>query len=177
LLFSLCAAGLAGGCATTPEQPLPAHPSLELQRFMGDWYVIANIPTSIERGAHNAIESYRLAADGTIDTTFVFRKGGFDGPEKRYNPRGFVRPNTGNAIWGMRFVWPIKAEYIVAYVDAAYSQTIIARSKRDYVWIMARTPSMTPADYAALVERVRAMGYDVARLQRVPQQWPSSSGS
>ncbi len=57
---------------------------------MGDWYVIASIPTFIERGAHNAVESYRLAADGTIETTFTFRAGGFDGEPKRYTPRGFV---------------------------------------------------------------------------------------
>jgi apolipoprotein D and lipocalin family protein len=138
---------------------------------MGRWYVIANIPTIIERGAHNAVETYELAADGTIRTTFTFRKGSFDGAERRYEPRGFVRPGTGNAVWGMRFVWPVKAEYVVAYVDPAYERTIIARSKRDYVWIMARTPELAEADYEALVERVRRLGYDVTRLRKVPQQW------
>ena len=42
---------------------------------MGDWYVIASIPTRLERGAHNAVESYQLLADGTIDTTFTFNDG------------------------------------------------------------------------------------------------------
>ena len=43
-----------------------------LERFMGDWYVIANIPTPLEKGAHNAVESYRLDSNGTVATTFTF---------------------------------------------------------------------------------------------------------
>jgi apolipoprotein D and lipocalin family protein len=72
----------------------------------------------------------------------------------------------------MQFIWPIKAEYVIAYVDDDYRQTIIARSARDYVWIMARTPSLSPPVYAALVERVRELGYDVSKLELVPQKWP-----
>jgi hypothetical protein len=70
-----------------------------------------------------------IAAHPSVDLArFVFRSGSFDGREERYNRRGFVRPNTGNAVWGMRFVWPIKAEYVVSFVDACYSVTIIGRS-------------------------------------------------
>jgi apolipoprotein D and lipocalin family protein len=167
----LASAVLLGGCASNPVDRIPPAPEVDLERFMGAWYVIANIPTSIERGAHNAVESYALDSDGTIDTTFTFRKGGFDGPEKRYNPRGFVRPGTANAVWGMQFVWPVKAEYVVAFVDPEYTQTIIGRSKRDYVWVMARQPVLTDEQYAALVARVAALGYDTANLERVPQRW------
>jgi apolipoprotein D and lipocalin family protein len=92
-------------------------------------------------------------------------------------PRGFVREGTGNAVWGMQFVWPIKAEYLIAYVDPEYTQTIIARSALDYVWIMARTPELSSADYAQLEQRVRDLGYDMSRLQRVPQRWDAATAS
>jgi apolipoprotein D and lipocalin family protein len=163
---------LLGACASTPDEKLPHMGKVDLERFMGRWYVIANIPTFIEKDAYNAIESYQLDPDGTIATTFTFRKGGFDGEEKTYNPRGWVRDRESNAVWGMQFIWPIKAEYVIAWVDPDYTETIIGRSARDYVWIMARTPTLTDAQYAALVDRVRALGYDMAKLQRVPQQWP-----
>jgi apolipoprotein D and lipocalin family protein len=163
---------LLGGCAVSPDKAsIHAHPSVELQRFMGPWYVIANIPTFIEKGAHNAIESYALDPDGTINTTFTFRADSFDGAEKRHNPRGFVVPGTNNAVWGMRFIWPIKAEYVISWVDPDYSETIIARSARDYVWIMARTPTLSTERYDALLARVRDLGYDVAKVQKVPQRW------
>ena len=158
------------GCATRPPE-MPTVEHVDLPRFMGDWYVIANIPTAIEKGAHNAVESYRLDDDGTIATTFTFRDGSFDGPEKAYHPRGFIRDRESNAVWGMQFVWPIRAEYLVVYLDEDYSKTVIGRSKRDYVWIMAREPEMAEADYREIIGFLSDLGYDVSRIEKVPQRW------
>ena len=144
---------------------------VDLDRFMGDWYVIANIPTFLEKGAHNAVETYAMNDDGTIATTFTFRKDSFDGEEKEHNPKGFITNTETNAVWGMRFIWPIKADYRVIYLDDDYSATIIGRNKRDYVWIMAREPQLTDAEYQQLVDVVVAAGYDISKLERVPQQW------
>jgi len=165
--FLLAGALLAAGCASVP--PLPTAPSVDLERFMGDWYVIANIPTFLEKDAYNAVESYRLGEDGVVHTTFRFNKGASDGPLKTYHPKGFVRDRETNAVWGMQFVWPIKAEYRVVYVSEDYGRTIIGRSKRDYVWIMARTPQIPEADYLKLLGIVKEAGYDVGKVQRVPQ--------
>jgi apolipoprotein D and lipocalin family protein len=145
---------------------------VDLDRFMGDWYVIASIPTFLEKDAYNAVESYRLDPDGTIATTFTFHRNSFDGPLRTMRPRGFVRDTVTNARWGMQFLWPFKAEYLIAYLDDSYRETIIARSARDYVWIMARAPTLDDADYQRLVGRVGRLGYDTSRLERVPQRWP-----
>lgn len=159
------------GCGVSPQKvTVPVVDKVDLNRFMGPWYVIGVIPTFIEKDIYNAVESYGLAADGTISTTFTFNKGAFDGPAKRMQPRGFVIPGTNNAIWGMQFIWPIKAEYVISYLDAEYTETIIARSARDYVWIMARTPTLDDTRYAALVRKVADMGYDMGKLVKVPQR-------
>jgi apolipoprotein D and lipocalin family protein len=152
-----------------PKNSIPTVSQVDLPRFMGDWYVIASIPTFLEKKAYKAVESYRLDTDGTIATTFTFHKGSFDGPLKTMKPRGWVR-DTSNAVWGMQFIWPIKAQYLIAYVSEDYSQTIIARSARDYVWIMARTPQIAPADYERLVDAVVKLGYDKSKLRLVPQR-------
>jgi len=168
---SAVAAALLALCACSSARPLAVVPHVDLPRFMGDWYVIASIPTSIEKDAFNAVESYRLDGDGTIATTFTFRAGGLDGELKRYNPRGFVLDRESNAVWGMQFIWPVKADYRIIYVADDYSQTVIAREKRDYVWIMARTPSLTEGDYQRLLALIGAQGYDAALIRKVPQQW------
>ena len=144
---------------------------VDLERFMGDWYVIANIPTFLEKGAHNAVETYALNDDGTIDTTFVFRDDSFDGKRKEYNPKGFVKEDGSNALWGMRFIWPIKADYRIVYLDEDYQQTIIGRQKRDFLWIMARTPTIPESDYERLIAFAASIGYDVDKIERVPQRW------
>jgi apolipoprotein D and lipocalin family protein len=170
-MAAVLAALIPGGCASMPLSPLPTVPRVDLSRFMGDWYVIASIPTSIEKDAYNAVESYAMNPDGTIATTFRFRKGGFDGKQKTYHPKGFVESDGSNAVWGMRFIWPIKAEYRISYLNADYTLTVIARSKRDYVWIMARTPSIPETEYARLVEAIGKWGYDTAKIRKVPQRW------
>jgi apolipoprotein D and lipocalin family protein len=153
------------------QSPAAIHTvaKVDLKRFMGDWYVIAAIPTFIETEAYNAVESYRLAEDGTVETTFRFNKGGFDGPLKVYRPRGFVEDSQSNAVWGMQFIWPFKAEYRIIYLTEDYSQTVIGRSKRDYVWIMARVPSIPEADYTHILDFLEGQGYDVGKIRRVPQ--------
>ncbi len=171
MLASAMAAMFAAGCAHTPPT-IPPVAHVDLQKFMGDWYVIANIPSYPEREAYNAIESYALQPDGRILTTFRFRKGSFDAPVKTMHPVGRVVPGTGNAVWDMQFIWPIQAEYVIVAVDEDYMQTVIGRSKRDYAWVMARTPTISEQDYAAALAKLQALGYSLDGLRKVPQRWP-----
>jgi apolipoprotein D and lipocalin family protein len=168
----LAAALLAtAGCAST-GQPMKTVDKVDLQRFMGPWYVIGVIPTIIEKGAHNAIESYALNPDGTIATTFTFNADAFDGAPKKYTPRGYVIDKVSNAHWEMKFFWWLpRQEFLISHVDPNYTETIISRTKRDYVWIMARTPQIPEADFARLERKVAELGYDVGKLERVPQRW------
>lgn len=155
------------GCQSMP--PIHTVAQVDLERFMGDWYVIANIPTFIEKDAFNAVESYRLAEDGSIQTTFTFNKGSHDGPLKTYTPQAVVRENASNAVWDMQFVWPFKAEYRIIRLAADYSKTVIGRTKRDYVWIMARTPTIPDDDYREMLRFLEQEGYDIGKVKKVPQ--------
>ncbi len=168
-LLLLACVTMVAGCSGTGIKPIPAVATVDLPRFMGDWYVIANIPSFPERDAYAAVESYALRPDGRVQTTFRYRKGSFTAPIKTMHPIGTVRPRSGNAIWGMQFIWPIKAEYVIVYLAPDYSQTIIGRSDRDYAWVMARTPTISDADYQANLQRLRALGYSLENVRKVPQ--------
>jgi len=169
--LALLILGVAFSASATPEPPMTTVSHVDLPRFMGRWYVIANIPTFLEKNAYNATETYALKPDGSIAVTFQFHKGAFDGPLKTMHPHGYVK-GPDNAVWGMQFLWPFKAEYRISYLNDEYSQVVIARSARDYVWIMARSPTLTPEDYQRLVDVVRNLGYDTTKLLTVPQRWP-----
>ncbi len=153
---------------------MPTVSSVDLNRFMGDWYVIANIPTRFERGATNAVESYSLNDKGEIETTFTFRSGSVDGPLKTMKPKGFVYNETTQAEWRMQFLWPLKSEYLIIFLDDDYMTTMIGRSKRDYLWIMARTPTLPQEQIDQMIEYAVSLGYDRTAIQRVPQRWESS---
>ena len=149
-------------------KPIHTVDKVDLNRFMGDWYVIASIPTFMEKDAYNAMESYNLDDDGTVATTFRFNKGSLDGPVKEYNPRGFIRDETSNAVWDMQFIWPFKAEYRIIYLSEDYSQTVIGRTKRDYVWIMARKNSIPNIDYEKLLKFLLDQDYNINDIRKVP---------
>ncbi|WP_326540433.1 lipocalin family protein [Pseudorhodoferax sp.] len=171
LLLGVTAAGAAlAACSSmtqrSPTLPLPHANGVDLPRYMGRWYVISSIPTFLERGAVDAVEHYTLRPDGSVDIDFRYRRNPGDS-EHALGSRGFVQSGD-SAIWGVQFVWPIRADYRIAWLAPDYSRVIVAREKRDHVWIMARTPTLPQADYDAMVQQVGAMGYNTARLERVP---------
>lgn len=162
------------------EPPLLAMDrSIELDRFMGDWYVLAHIPIDLpfasEASAHNAIESYHLNDDGFIDTTYRFRDGSFDGPLEVMTPRAWVPDPSTNAEWRMQFLWPFRSAYLIVFVDDLYETTIVGVPSRSNVWVMARTPAVGEATYSALKAQVAHLGYDMTKFRRVPQKWPETT--
>ena len=126
-------------CSIQQKKSIEPVSEIQLDAIMGDWYVLAHIPALIEKNAFNAIESYKYIEEKQeIETTFTFNHSDYDGPQKIYKPKGYIVPGTNNAVWGMQFIWPIKAQYIIAYIDEGYQNTIVARDKRDYLWFMSR---------------------------------------
>jgi apolipoprotein D and lipocalin family protein len=155
------------GCAAARPK-LTTVPNVQLPRYMGSWYVIASIPPSIEKEAFNSVENYTLAPDGSIPTVFTYNKGSLTGPQKIFKSRGHVVDTTNNSTWKIQMYGILRLEYLITYLDDEYTQVIVSRNKRDYVWIMARTPTIADADYARLVDQVKMQGYDISKLRKVP---------
>ncbi len=159
-----------GGCASN-EKPLPMAEYVDIDQFMGRWYVHGFTPIMVDKAAHNAIEHYRMDEDQKIQTTYQFRDGGFDGEIKTYTPVGWVHDKKTNAEWRMRFIWPFRSDYIILYVDEDYSETIIAHPSRKYAWIMLRDMEVSDEEYARLMAILKAAGYDTSIVQRMPHNW------
>jgi apolipoprotein D and lipocalin family protein len=156
-------------CSIQQKKSIEPVSEIQLDAFMGDWYVLAHIPALIEKNAFNAIESYKYIEEKQeIETTFTFNHSDYDGPQKIYKPKGYIVPGTNNAVWGMQFIWPIKAQYIIAYIDEGYQNTIVARDKRDYLWFMSRKSDMTTEKKQWIYKKTEELGYDKTMLRFVP---------
>jgi apolipoprotein D and lipocalin family protein len=181
-------AATLGACATKPQpaarsaatmkktdSPLRPVRHVDLPRFMGDWRVIANIPYFAEKGCVDSIESYALRPDGVIENWFTFRKKTFAAPQKTFRAQARVMDRTTNAQWKVAFLGGlIKADYLVIDLDRDYRWTVIGHPSRDYGWIMAREKTLPDSTYRALLDRLKAQGYDPARFEKVPQVPPRS---
>ncbi|NND53912.1 MAG: hypothetical protein HKN56_02950 [Gammaproteobacteria bacterium] len=173
----MSALAILSGCTSSRLPPLTASADpIDINRFMGDWYVVGSIPIDFpfasEAGAHNAVETYQLKDDGSIDTTYRFRRDSFDGKLVEFNPTGFLHNAPVNTEWRMQFIWPFKSAYLVAWAAPDYSETIIGVPNRRYVWLMARDYRLSEDDYQLLVDRAAAMGYEAEKIQRIPHRWP-----
>lgn len=156
----------ANGEADMP--PLTSSVNIDLARYMGAWYVIANVPYVAERGKVASRDVYTLDADGNVATTYRYRNS-FEGPEKTLDSLGIVQPDTGNAYWRVRFLWLIRADYLILDIAPDYSWVLIGQPNRKLGWVLARNPAMDDALYAGLIDKFSGFGYDRDKFARVAQ--------
>ena len=159
---------LLAGCATQPPRELPPLAEVDLPRFMGSWYVIANVPYWLEQGKVATRDEYRLREDGRIDNDYVFRRR-FDRPERRWEGVSTVVPGSGGARWSVQFVWPFSADLEVLEVGPDYDWALLSNPRRELAWLFSRDPDISDERYAELAERFRRHGVDPSALARVPQ--------
>lgn len=144
---------------------------VNIEKFMGDWYVVGVIPTFAEKDAVNAIERYELNDKGNIDITFTHYKKSPNGKYKEYHPKGFIFDKKTNAEWRVQFFWPFKFKYLVIDLAEDYRYTVIGVPNRKYVWIMARDIMLSEEDNKLIRGKLLDQGYDVSKIVDVPQIW------
>jgi apolipoprotein D and lipocalin family protein len=167
----LATALLAAGCAstTTERLRLPAPVTVarvDLQRYLGTWYEIASFPQSFQRGCTATTATYALRDDGQIDVLNRCRKGSLDGEPKEARGRARVVDRASNARLEVTFFWPFWGDYWIVDLGADYEYAVVGHPSRDYLWILSRTPTMDPALYASILQRLETQGFETARLRR-----------
>jgi apolipoprotein D and lipocalin family protein len=177
---ALAAVGCISHAATAKSdagsaKPLRTVSHVDLQRYMGDWRVIANIPYFGEKGCVDSIESYALRPDGRIDNYFRYRKNSFDAPQKKMTALAWVYDHKTNAEWRVRFFGLITVPYLILDLDPQYQWAVLGYPERKYGWILAREKTLPEATYAGILKRLAAQGYDPHRFKKVPQL-PSEIG-
>ncbi|WP_235333878.1 lipocalin family protein [Aquabacterium sp. NJ1] len=157
------------------EGTLQAIPSLDLPRYMGSWFEIAKFPNRFQRKCTGATRAdYSLQADGGVqvinrcrvdsgETIEVIGAGRQLGPAT--SPKLEVRFAPAWLSF-LPFVW---GDYWVIDLDAQYQLVAVSEPKREYLWILSRTPHVAPKDYQALLARLSKMGFDLSKLEATKQ--------
>ena len=165
---------MAAACTTSTTERLRL-PSLQtvahvdLSRYVGTWYEIANFPQSFQRGCTGTTATYTPRADGDIDVLNRCRKGSLDGEEKSALGRARVVDRATNAKLEVSFFRPFWGDYWIIDLADDYSYAVVGHPGRDYLWILARTPAMAEATFQGIVARLQAKGYETSRLVRTLQ--------
>ncbi len=180
ILSILLLAASLGGCASSPPPLEALDRKIEVERFMGDWYVVAFIPIDLfffsEADAHDAVERYELDDEGGIDITYTFRDGSFDAEPRVVTQDGRIYDEELGTEWRVRPFWPFWSAYLIAWLDDDYERAIVGVPSRSNVWVLSRTPHLDEIELEALTERVGELGYDPAALRRVPHRRAEAPG-
>jgi len=164
LLLALLAA------CQTASAPLPVVEDVDLARYAGRWYEIASFPQRFQRGCVATMAVYTLREDGRIRVENSCRDGSFDGTLRRADGVAWLAdPDGSRAKLKVQFFWPFRGDYWILVLDPDYRYTVVGHPSREYLWILARTPTLDESLYARLVEQIERLGFDPTRLERTPQ--------
>lgn len=144
---------------------------VDMNRFTGDWYVIAVIPTPFEKGATNGIENYSLDEDGNIRVEYTFYKGSPGVKKTVMYQKGWIYNKETNADWRVRPLWPLKLPYYILEVDGEYTYTVIGTNNYKYLWIMAREPKIDSTLLKEIIKRQQDRGFDPEKIEYMEQNW------
>ncbi|WP_333629070.1 lipocalin family protein [Stenotrophomonas cyclobalanopsidis] len=174
----LLALSLGGPALAASDPPSPRASAsgaseygapIDLQRFMGIWYVIGRVPNFIERGHVASVNEYTLREDNKVGIVYRYRDG-FGAPQQEVRARASVDADSGNHAWRTWFYRIVPTHSRVLEVAPDYSWAMIGYPGREMAWIFSRQPDMDKALYKELAERLRdEYGVNTDKLKRVPQ--------
>lgn len=158
---------LLAACRHAPYDSQPM-PKVDAARYMGKWYEVARYPNRFERGCDGVTAEYALQKDGSVSVLNTCHKGGPAGPARTAKAKAWRLEESGSR-YAVSFLRPFKAPYWIIDLDPQYRWAAVGHPERKYLWILSREPVLPPATEAALLERLRALGYDTDRLERPKQ--------
>ena len=154
---------LLSGCIGLPDG-VTAISGFELDRYLGNWYEIARLDHSFERGLTDIKAEYTMRPDGGVRV----RNSGFNAAKgQREMAEGVAyfidRPDVGRL--QVSFFGPFYGAYnIIALDKVGYQYALVAGPDRDYLWILARTPKLEPKILQHLIDKAQALGFATDRL-------------
>lgn len=143
--------------------------NLEIEKFMGKWYVISAIPTFAEKGCTDAYDIYTLNEDNTIKIEYHAIK---NGSPFNIIQQGSIIDKINNSKWKVSFIDPwipfYAAPYEVIILDKKNYHYVVVGSTTNYGWIMSRSKTMNDSIYNNILNQLESdFNYDVNKFKLV----------
>ena len=181
-IFVACLLSAAFARAQPGAAALNALPSLDVASYMGTWYQVAWIPNRFQKQCvSDTTATYRDRGDGTVEVLnrCKLTNGGID------DVLGVARPVAGVSRVESGKLMPARLEvsflpswlrwagigwgaYWLVDLPADGRYAIVSEASREYLWVLARQPALTPAEDAAVKAKLQSLGFDIARIQTHP---------
>ena len=161
--------------ATGPVQaepaPLQTVPSVDVPRYMGTWHEIAKYPNWFQKKCASSTQAtYTLQANGQVQVLNRCKTDKGEWSEALGAARQIGGPNSPRlkvrfAPEWLSFIPMVWGDYWIIDLDPDYQWVVVSEPKREYLWILSRTPQMPAATYQALLSKLAKLGFDLQRVE------------
>lgn len=155
LLFSSCRS----------QDPEPVS-FVDLEKYAGLWYEYASFPARFQKGCTNTTAEYKLSPKGYV---IVINRCTREKDRTGIEGKAFVVKGSGNAKLKVQFFWPFRGDYWIFELAEDYSWAAVGSPRRNYLWILSRTPVIEENLYKEITDRIAMKGFDISKLQKTVQ--------
>jgi len=167
VVLAVCLLFAGRALAAAGRPPLPTVPEVDLKRYMGDWFEVARFEHSFQKGCVGSSANYSLLSDGEV--AVINRcQDERDGSRREAKGRAWSVDPVGNARLKVSFFWPFRGDYWIIDLGKEYEYAVVGAPSREYLWVLARQPTLDESVYTGILERTERLGFDVKRLVRRP---------
>ena len=160
---------------TSRPTALSTVDSVDLDRYQGKWYEIARYPNRFQtKCSENTTATYSLKSNGRVKVvnqcvTSAGKTIVATGEAKVVNRSGNAKLKVRFAPAFLSFLPMVWGDYWVIDLDPEYRYAVIGEPKRDYFWILSRTPTIADSTYEGILKRAESKGFDRSKIIKTRQ--------
>lgn len=149
-----------------PEPVLQTVPKVDLDKYSGKWFEIASFPQRFQKNCYGTTAEYTISEKGYVIVENRCNKDSIGGKESYIKGKAFAQEGSGNSKLKVQFFWPFKGDYWIIDLADDYSFAVVSNPNKKYLWILSRKPVMNEAVYKGIIDRLKAKGFDLSKLQK-----------
>ncbi len=156
--------------------PVKTIASLDVARYLGTWYEIAKFPNWFQKKCvGNTKAEYSLRPDGNLKVlnsckTANGEVSDAEGTARQIGAKDSPRLEVRFAPEWLSFLPMVWGDYWVVDLDPQYQVAAVSDPKREYLWVLSRTPQLDSRIYDDLLLRLRQQQFDVRKLELTIQK-------
>ncbi len=155
-------------CLGMPKGIKPVN-NFDVGSYMGQWYEIARMENSFEKGLDHVTANYSLNDDKSVK---VINQGYHQKKGETKIAEGtakFVK-STDTGYLKVSFFKPFYSSYVVFKLDPNYQYAYVSGYNKKYLWLLSRTPTISDAVLKDFYKTAKTYGYDTSKIIQVEQQ-------
>lgn len=148
-------------CSNNKIAKLTTVNEVDLNKYQGKWYEIANYPTKFQKGCSCTTAEYKLTEKGYVEVINSCKR---NGEATNIKGKAFIVKGSRNAKLKVQFFWPFKGNYWVIDLANDYSYAVVSEPRQKYLWILSRTPQMEETVYNEILNKLKEKGFELNKI-------------